>query len=180
MKRTTVLLGGGVILLGVAVVGVWLNTRPLPFAGPYTGTVTDATTSQPIAHATVTAHWTCHDNPLPDGPGHNPVSATTATDRNGAFTLASPRRRGGWFGTDFHLAVAAPGYIDAICIVDPHGTPLPPSTVAWPFATTTTQASLPATLHLQLKPEGPVLQQALQSADPVVREIASKRLSGIR
>ena len=82
----------------------------------------------------------------------------------------APVRRGGIFQTDFVFRVRAKGYIEAVFIVDPHNIPLPPSTVAWPFADTTVHTSLPATIAARLKPAKPVLLKALTSSDKLIRD----------
>ena len=154
------------------VTGTWFGVLTCPRSGR----VLDATTGKPIAGATAAAEWTCHDNPLPDGPGHLPAYAEGTTDADGRFVLAPPARRGGIFQTDFVFRVRAKGYIEAVFIVDPHNVPLPPSTVAWPFADTTVHTSLPATITARLKPAKPVLLKALTSSDKLIRETAREML----
>ncbi len=162
------------IALGVIGVG-WFLPR-LPFTGPWRGRVVDATTGQPIPGVTIAAEWWCHDNPLPDGPGHYTIRAAANSDIDGQFTLTPPVRRGGWFGTHFALVVRAREYIDAVFIVDPNNTPLPPSTATWPFVDTTIHTSLPATMTIELQPAKPVLLKALESSDPLIRQTAEEEL----
>lgn len=171
---------GTIVVVVVLCVLLWgtltRRARPLPFTGPRRGMVVDATTGKPIANATVTAAWTLHDNPLPDGPGHKPLSVTATTDATGAFTLVPPKERGGLSQTDHVVKVEAPGYIGAVMIVDPRMPALPPSTVTWPFVRTTVHKALPETMTIKLEPARPVLLKALKSKDKLIRDTAQEEL----
>ncbi|NLX04891.1 MAG: hypothetical protein GXY33_07085 [Phycisphaerae bacterium] len=105
------------LLVGIAAaatLAVRFLFPPLPFAGPYAGTVVDADSGTPIADARVCADGWRHDNPLPDGSGHDHVRSETRTDLAGRFILPESESRGGWFGTDFAIEISAEGYIPAV------------------------------------------------------------------
>jgi len=165
-----------VTCLLVAFVCRWLFP-PLPFTGPWSGQVVDAVTGTPIPGARVKVKWTCHDSPLPNGAAHEPVYAVAKADAAGKFALKPPNRRGGRFGTDIGLSVTATGYIDAVFVVDPNATPLPPSAAAWPFADTTVQKSLSGIMTIRLRPARPVLLKALKSPDSLIRTTAQEKLA---
>jgi len=174
-KILIVSLIGAALCLASVVASLSLFPR-LPFSGPYSGRVVDAVTAKPIAGASVVGVWFCHDNPLPDGSGHYSLESTTTTDAGGGFILNPPSRRGGWFGTSFSLQVLAGGYIEAVLIVDPNNTPLPPSTVAWPFKDTTVHTTLPAKMTVKLQPAKAILLKAEQSSDPLIKQTAQEML----
>lgn len=165
------------ILVLIGGVTVWrLLHPPLPFTGPYSGQVLDASTGRPISGAEVIATWTRVDFAFVA----DILKAAVTTDTRGAFVLAPPKERGGWAGTSFSLSVTARGYVDASFIVDPRNNPLPPSTANWPLAVITVCTSLPASMSIALKPDGPAIQQALRSPDPMVRQAGADRMRGIR
>jgi hypothetical protein len=170
----------GLVAASLVVTRAWPELFfPLPFTGPRNGRVLDAATGQAIAGATILAEWWCHDNPLPDGPGHYTIRTEVKSDQNGVFKLNPPARRRGWFGTSFTLQVSAREYIDAVLIVDPENTPLPPQTAAWPFAETSIHQALPETLTIQLQAAKPVIQNALSSPDPLIRQAAQEKLKSL-
>jgi hypothetical protein len=149
---------------------------PLPFAGPYHGTVTDSEAGHPIPDASVKVIWMRHDNPLPDGVGHKAIKALAKTDRNGVFHLEKQEARGGLFQTDVSIQVTAKGYIKRVLILDPKATPLPQQTIDWPFQDTSVHLSPPEPLNLKLKPALPVILEALHSKDPLIKQTAEEEL----
>jgi len=153
---------------------------PLSFAGPYSGRVTDAEAGLPIPDASVEVTWRRHDNPLPDGVGHNAIKAAGKTDRNGVFHLEKQGTRGGLFQTDVSIQVTAQGYIKRVLILDPKGTPLPPQTIDWPFQDTSVHVSPPEPLNVRLKPALPVILKALQSKDPLIKQTAAEELRKLK
>ena len=150
--------------------------RPLPFAGPYYGAVVDAETGNPIPGASVEVTWMRHDNPLPDGSGHQALKASAETDRNGLFKVEKQETRGGLFQTDVSIKVTAKGYIDRALIIDPKATPLPQQTIDWPFQDTSVHPSPPEPLEVKLKPALPVILKALQSKDLLIKQTAAEEL----
>jgi hypothetical protein len=153
---------------------------PLPFAGPYGGTVTYSEAGHPIPGAIVEVSWMRHDNPLPDGVGHNAIKASVQTDRNGVFKIERQETRGGLFQTDVSIKVTAKGYIKRVLILDPRGTPLPQQTIDWSFQDTSVHRSPPEPLKVKLKPALPVLLKALQSKDPLIQQIAEQELRKLK
>jgi hypothetical protein len=117
-----------------------------------------------------------HDNPLPDGVGHKAIKALAKTDRSGVFHLEKQEARGGLFQTDVSIQVTAKGYIDRALIIDPKATPLPPQTIAWPFQETSVHVSPPEPLRVRLKPALPIILKALQSKDPLIKQVAEEEL----
>lgn len=149
----------------------------LPFPGPFQGTVTDAETGKPISGAKVEAEWWCHDNPIPDSGGSFFVRSSTLTDEQGAFRIAKERRRGGFFGSSLVLKISATGYIPANVFAMPSGDSLPQSTTAYPFIQAIAYEHIPPTLHVKLRPAGPVLLQATKSGEPLHRKVAREKLT---
>ncbi len=90
--------------------------------------------------------------------------------------LSGARERRGLMGTDFVVRFKAEGYIEAVFILDPNGTPLPPQTLAWPFATTKVLTSMPQLMSVKLKPALPVLIKAAGSEDELIRQTAVEKL----
>lgn len=154
--------------------------RPLPFAGPYRGTVADSEKGTSIPGALIEVEWKRHDNPLPDGPGHHTVKMSAKTDSKGCFNIEKQETRGGLFATDVTIRVAAQGYIRRVIIIDPKGTPLPRQTVDWPFQDTSVSTSLPDPLDVVLKPAMPIILRALQSKDPLIRQTAEQELRQLK
>ncbi|MEW6265896.1 MAG: carboxypeptidase-like regulatory domain-containing protein [Thermodesulfobacteriota bacterium] len=165
------------LVLFVLVLGFYSS---LPFPGPFEGIVLDATTGQSIPGANVTANWWCHNNPLPDGPGHFTLSLSAKTGQDGRFKIKKQTNRGGLFGSSFSLTATAKGYINSVWVVDPKGTPLPRSTVNYPLVDTSLHTSLPGTLLIKLKPAEPVLRQAIKSDDPLISKIAEEELRKLK
>jgi len=165
---------------GAADIGTIL--RPLPFAGPYSGTVVDFERDSPIPGATVEVEWMRHDNPLPDGPGHHTIKASAKTDRNGVFKIEKQETRGGLSATDVTIRVTAQGYITRVFIIDPNAlrSPLPQQTIDWPFQNTSVHVSPPVPLHVRLKPALPVILKALQSKDPLIKQTAEEELRRLK
>jgi hypothetical protein len=150
---------------------------PLPFAGPHVGSIVDCNTQKPISQAFVETTWWCHDNPLPDSPGQFTVTVTALTDQDGNFILPKPRRRGGFFASQFSIHIQADSFVKTVLIVDPKKRELPQSTKQWPFVKTTLEKALPAPLVLCLEPELPVLIQALSTDDELIRTTAAQKLT---
>ena len=148
--------------------------HPLPFEGPYNGTVIDAATGKPIGGARITAKWWCYDSPDPHF-GNYWVYASATSDENGHYEISKPRRRGGWFGGSFTLHVEAKGYVP-MAAVTPDKPPLPTSTKTYPFIDTRAFASLPASLDIRLNPFRPVLLEALKSENAEYRRMAAEEL----
>ncbi|MEW5724697.1 MAG: HEAT repeat domain-containing protein [Thermodesulfobacteriota bacterium] len=176
-------LGWLAFLLAAAGAAVFLGYKtaaplvwPLPFEGPGRGTVLDQETGRPVPFPEVEAVWLCHDNPLPDGPGHYQVIAPAETDAGGRYQLERPYRRRGFFGTSLVVRFNAQGYIGQVFILDPSGRPLPAETAAYPFVRTVVQRSLPVELEVRLEPAGPVLVRALESDNPLYRAQAAQTL----
>ncbi|MDY6989897.1 MAG: HEAT repeat domain-containing protein [Thermodesulfobacteriota bacterium] len=152
--------------------------HPLPFGGPYSGTVLDASNGKPIKGATVQAAWWCYDFPYPHI-GEYWVYAVATTDEKGRYEIQKPRRRGGWFGGSFTLMSNAKGYIRSVFALEPSGRPLPASTKEYPFIDTRTDVSLPAKLDIRLNPARPVLLKALKSKKAQYRQTAADELGNI-
>jgi len=150
---------------------------PLPFVGPHVGTVVDCVTGEPIAQALVTGSWWCHDNPFPDSPGQFTITVTAVTGDDGGFVLPKPRRRGGFFSSNFNLSAQAEGFVRTVVIFDPTGRDLPQSTKKWPFVKTRMEKALPEPLLLCLEPELPVLIKALHENDAFIRTTAATQLA---
>ena len=108
--------------------------HPLPFEGPYNGTVIDALSGNPIKSTRVMADWWCHDSPDPHF-GNYWVHIFVTSDENGRYEIKKPRRRAGWFGGSFTLSVNAKGYIPVVVVMR-DGPLLPPSTKTYPFQET--------------------------------------------
>jgi hypothetical protein len=153
---------------------------PTPYAGPYKGTVINAATEAPIPEAVIEAIWWCHDNPLPDGPGHYQIITKSRSDESGRFQIKTSSRRGGWFGTDFHLRVIAGGYIESVQIFDTRNNPLPKETRDWPFVDTSIFQYPPSNLTVRMKPAKPILLEALESKNPLIRETAADELKKLK
>ena|GEM_PF-3739142 len=152
--------------------------RPLPFEGPYSGTIIDTLSGNPIKSARVMADWWCYDSPDPHF-GNYWVHIFVTSDENGRYEIKKPRRRGGWFGGRFTLSVNANGYIPVVLALMPNDPPLPPSTKAYPFIDTKAYASLPANLDIRLNPFRPVLLEALKSENAQYRWKAAEELGKI-
>lgn len=148
--------------------------HPLPFKGPYNGTIVDAVSEKSVENARVTAKWWCYDSPDPHF-GNYWVSISVTSDKNGHYEIKKPRRRGGWFGESFTLSVDAKGYVPVV-ILTPDDPPLPLSTKAYPFVDTRVYASLPASLDIQLNPLRPVLLETLKSENAQYRLQAAEEL----
>ena len=151
-------------------------SRPLPFTGPYEGYVIDSTTGKPIEGAIVEAEWWCHDSPLPDGPGSFFIRTSSICDTNGFFRIEQETRRGGYFGSNFALKFKAKGYIPATLIGDISNTPLPSSTISYPFIDTIKYESFPSALHIKIKPAGPVFLKLISSENVSYRKRAKEGL----
>lgn len=151
-------------------------SRQLPFAGPYEGYVLDSTTGKPIEVAIVEAEWWCHDSPFPDGPGSFFIRTSSACDPSGRFRIEQERRRGGYFGSNFALKFKAKGYIPATLIGDISNTPLPSSTISYPFIDTIKYKSFPSALHIKIKPAGPVFLKLISSENVSYRKSAKEGL----
>lgn len=149
--------------------------HPLPFEGHYEGIVLDRSNENPISGAEIEAAWWCHDSPDPHF-GNYWVRVSATTDAKGRYRIEKPKRRAGWFSTDFSLSVTAKGYIKRVFILDPKGIPLPKDTKQYPFIETTTHVLLPAILNIQLNPSEPVLLKALQSDNRNYRIQAAEEL----
>ena len=154
--------------------------RPLPFAGPHRGTVADSEKGTPIPGASVEVEWKRHDNPLPDGPGHHAIKALAKTDPKGLFNIEKQEARGGVFATNVTVTVIALGYIKRVLIIDPKGAPLPQQTIDWPFQDTSVHISPPEPLNVWLKPALPIIRNALQSEDPLIRQTAEEELGKLK
>jgi hypothetical protein len=153
---------------------------PSPYAGPYEGVVLDAAMGTPIAGVLIEAIWWCHDNPLPDGPGHYQIISKSRSNENGGFQIHASDHRGGWFGTDFHLRLSAYKYIDSCYILDTNNKALPEETQEWPFVDTSIFQHLPSNLTVRMKPSMPVLLEALGSKNPLIREKAAEELKKLK
>jgi hypothetical protein len=152
--------------------------HPLPFEGPYNGTIIDALSGNPIEHAVVKADWWCYDSPDPHF-GNYWVHISVTSDENGRYEIKKPNRRGGWFGGSFSLSVNSKGYIPVVLLLMPNGPPLPSSTKAYPFIDTRAYADFPASLDIRLKPFRPVLLDALNSEKVQYRWMAAEELGKI-
>jgi len=149
---------------------------PLPFSGPRSGLVLDAATGKPVTMAVVEATWTCYDSPMPLSHQSRSIHARSSTKMNGTFTLKQPPGRRGLMGTDFVVRVKSEGYIEAVFILDPSGTPLPAQTVKWPFASTSVLTAMPKNMTVRLKPALPVLVKAAKSPLALIRDTALEEL----
>jgi hypothetical protein len=175
-----------VLLLLISLIAFVLMSRgyigslvhPLPFEGPYYGTIIDALNGNPIENAMVKADWWCYDSPDPHL-GNYWVHFSVTSDKNGHYKIKEPNHRGGWFGGSFTLSVHAKGYIPAVLVLMPNGPPLPPSTKAYPFIDTRAYASLPASLDIQLNPFRHVLLEALEAENAQYRWKAAEELGKI-
>jgi len=176
------------IFISVLFAMVWIVTsrgcagsfiHPLPFEGHYEGMVLDRSSEKPISGATIEAAWWCHDCPDPHF-GNYWVRASATTDVKGRFRIEKPKRRAGWFSTDFSLSITSKGYIKRVFILDPKGIPLPQDTREYPFIDTTTHVSLPAILNIRLNPSESVLLKALQSDNRDYRIQAAEELGKLR
>jgi hypothetical protein len=74
---------------------------PLPHPGPFTGTVLDDATGQPIPGIEIKATWALADYPMIDGASTYYIVVSATTDNNGHFLLPAPRHRTGYWSTDF-------------------------------------------------------------------------------
>jgi len=144
----------------------------LPFDGPYSGTVLDASTGKPIAGARIVAMWSCWDFSYPHVADYV-VYAHAISDEKGHYEIKRPRRRGGWFGGDFTLRFLAKGYIAADYCTAPKNSSKPQP---YPFETTTALSKFPAVLDVRLKPARPVLLRLLKSKKVIYRLWAAERL----
>ena len=151
-------------------------SRQLPFSGPHEGYIVNSATGKPIAGAIVEAEWWCHDNPFPDGPGSYFIRASSVCDKSGHFKIKQETKPGGYFGSSFALKVKAKGYIPATLIGDTSDFPLPLSTTLYPFIDTTKYKSFPSTLHVELKPAGPVYLKLIRSNNASYRRRAMEEL----
>ena len=183
MKKGIVLL----FILLILVMGVYAFTsrgfigsliHPLPFEGPYKGTVLDSSTGKPIKGAIVEAAWWCYDFPYPHI-GEYWVYVTATTDEKGRYRMEKPHRRGGWFGQSFRLRCDARGYIGAVLVLEPDGPSLPESTLEYPFVKTMSYVSFPENLDIGLQPARPVLLEALNSTKANFRWVAADELGGL-
>ena len=92
-----------IVLLLISLIAFVLMSRgyigslvhPLPFEGPYNGTIIDALTGNPIASAMVKADWWCYDSPDPHF-GNYWIHTSVTSDKNGHYEIKKPNRRGGW------------------------------------------------------------------------------------
>jgi ankyrin repeat protein len=171
---------GNIIVLNLCLVFIFFNLTGCvsdpSLSRTYKGSVIDSETGIPIKNAIVNGNWIFHDNPLPDGSGHDYVYGKTVTDNNGRFELEKVNRRGGFFGTEFSLNITAPGYIDAVMIADPKKIPLPESTITWPFITTTTHVFLPSDILISLKPGRKIYLEELKSPIVLRRSLAAEKI----
>ncbi len=149
--------------------------HPLPFDGPYSGTVLDASTGKPIAGAKIVAMWACWDFPYPHI-GDYVIYAHAISDEKGHYEIKRPRRRGGWFGGSFSLDVYAKGYLSAGYYIAAKNSSKPQP---YPFSTITPLSKFPAVLDVQLKPAIPVLLRLLKSQKTTYRLRAAKWLVGL-
>jgi hypothetical protein len=112
MMRKTLICVAVCLAVGACVtVAALAGCRSVPYSGPYTGRVIDATTSEPIAGAELQVSWTCSDFPIvmdAVDTWHVKTGATSGTD--GTFTITPPRKRAGLFINDYDLTVRAKGY----------------------------------------------------------------------
>jgi hypothetical protein len=152
--------------------------HPLPFEGPYNGTVLDASTGKPIEGARVEAAWWCYDFPYPHV-GEYWVYVTVTTDEKGRYHIKKPHRRGGWFGESFTFRGDAKGYIETVFVLEPGGRQLPESTMEYPFTNTMSYVSLPKKLDIRLEPARPVLLKALKSDRANYRWVAADELGSM-
>ena len=152
--------------------------HPLPFDGPYRGTVVDASNGNPINGAKVFARWSCWDFPYPHI-GEYSVYTQTTSNEKGHYEIKRPRRRGGWFGGDFSFDVHAKGYITAGFYLRPGSLPVPPDTKAYPFEDITSIPTFPAVLNVRLRPAKPILLEALKSDKALYRGVAAGKLGKI-
>ena len=169
----SVLFGMGWIVISRGCAGSFIH--PLPFAGHYDGMVLDRSNGKTISGAEIEAAWWCHDYPDPHF-GNYWVRASANTDAKGRYRIEKPKRRAGWFSTDFSLSITAKGYIKRVFILDPKGIPLPQETREYPFIETTTYVSLPSLLNIRLNPSEPLLLKALQSDNRAYRIQAAEAL----
>ena len=169
----SVLFGMGWIVISRGCAGSFIH--PLPFAGHYDGMVLDRSNGKTISGAEIEAAWWCHDYPDPHF-GNYWVRTSANTDAKGRYRIEKPKRRAGWFSTDFSLSITAKGYIKRVFILDPKGIPLPQETREYPFIETTTYVSLPSILNIRLNPSEPLLLKALQSDNRAYRIQAAEAL----
>ena len=146
--------------------------HPLPFDGPYRGTVLDASTGKPIAGAKIVAMWGCWDFPYPHIADYF-VYAHAISDEKGHYEIKRPKRRGGWFGGYFSFDVYAKGYLSAGYYIATKNSSKPQP---YPFSTITPLSKFPAVLDVQLKPAMPVLLRLLKSQKTTYRLRAAKWL----
>jgi hypothetical protein len=151
--------------------------HPLPFEGPYNGTIIDDFSGNPVENARVMANWWCYDSPDPHF-GNYWVHVSVTSDENGRYEIKKPYRRAGWFGGSFTLSVNAKGYVPVVAVM-PDEPPLPPSTKAYPFRDTRAYASFPESMDIRLKPFKPVLLEALKSENAQYRWMAADELGKI-
>ena len=146
--------------------------HPLPFDGPYSGTVLDTSTGKPIAGAKIVATWGCWDFPYPHIADYF-VYAHAISDEKGHYEIKRPRRRGGWFGGNFSLNVYAEGYLSAGYYIVAKNSSQPQP---FPFSTITALSKFPAVLDVRLKPARPVLLRLLKSKKVTYRLWAAEKL----
>jgi hypothetical protein len=151
--------------------------HPLPFDGPYNGTIVDAATGKPVADARVVAKWWCYDSPDPHF-GNYWITISATADEGGRYELKKPRRREGWFGSSFTLSINARGYVPVV-VITPDIPPLPPATRAYPFTDTRAYPSLPSSLDITLNPFRPILLETLISENNDYRGMAALELGNI-
>ncbi|MEA3435572.1 MAG: HEAT repeat domain-containing protein [Thermodesulfobacteriota bacterium] len=152
--------------------------HPLPFDGPYRGTVVDASTGNPIANAKLIAYWSCRDFPYPHI-GEYSVYTQTTSNEKGHYEIKKPRRRGGWFGGDFSFTVYAKGYIRAEFFLRPGSPSITGDTKTHPFYVATSVPTFPAVFNVRLKPAKPILLEALKSEKARHRGGAARQLGKI-
>lgn len=148
--------------------------HPLPFTGPYSGLIVDASTGKPVAGARVVAQWWCYDSPDPHL-GNYWITLSAISDERGRYQLNKPRSREGWFGSSFTLSINAQGYVPVV-MVTPDDPPLPESTRTYPFTDTRAYPSLPATLDITLNPFLPILLETLHAENSDYRWRAASEI----
>jgi hypothetical protein len=146
--------------------------HPLPFEGPYSGTVMDESTGKPIAGARIIAIWSCWDFPYPHIADYF-VYAHATSDEKGYYEIKRPKRRGGWFGGKFSLDVYAKEYIPAEYYIAAKNSYRPQPN---PFSTITALSKFPTVLDIHLKPARPVLLKLLKSKKAIYRLWAGEKM----
>ncbi len=154
--------------------------RPKVYRGPYEGFVLDADSDEPVAGATITAHWKCYDFPDPHMKGFS-FDHSTTSDKEGYYKLKKPERRMGWSANDLTLSIRAKGYIPSKYPILSDAKPLDtdsglPHITPYPFNNVTLCSSIPPNFTIRLQPAPPILLKALQSDDSEYRCKAAEAL----